>query len=430
MQLVRAGSELASARLRVLPGWVSILPSLVAIAAALLLRSVVPALLLGVWLGAWAIHGMSLSGLLVSLLQVFEVWVLETLTDRDHMSIVLFSLMIGGMVGLVTRNGGMHGVVERLRGFASDRRRTQIATAGMGLAIFFDDYANTLVVGNSMRPVTDRVRVSREKLAFLVDATAAPIASVAIVTSWIGYEVGLLRDAIAAIDGLDESAYLVFLRSLAYSFYPWLMLLFVFLVGWTGRDFGAMAKAERRAAETGAVVDPSSSTETVGSEASAVVVKEGIPHRPLNAALPVATLIGGVMVGLWVTGEGDTLQAIIVGSADSYRALMWGSIDLGARWRSRMTLVPATSSASSETIDGLVLGPASESTFLAMIVLVLAWSLGNVADRRSTPPTSSSPSSATRLPASGGAGPRLPTRRRRPPSPPARAGARWASCCR
>src|SRR5690606_33925651 len=98
----------------------------------------------------------------------------DALADPDHAAIILFSLMIGGMVGVVSRNGGMLGIVDRVTHWTSTPKRGQLATSGLGIAIFFDDYANTLIVGNTMRPITDRLRVSREKLAYLVDSTAAP----------------------------------------------------------------------------------------------------------------------------------------------------------------------------------------------------------------------------------------------------------------
>ena len=100
----------------------------------------------------------------------------------------------------------------------------------MGLAIFFDDYANTLVVGNTMRPVTDAKRISRAKLAYIVDSTAAPVACIALVTTWIGYEVGLIGESMEKISGLQMEAYLVFLNTIPYSFYPILAIVFVFMI--------------------------------------------------------------------------------------------------------------------------------------------------------------------------------------------------------
>jgi Na+/H+ antiporter NhaC len=153
------------------PGWLSLLPPLVAIAFALLTREVILSLFAGIWLGALFIVGYNPVGAtMVSL----EEFILEPLTDRDHMAIILFSLMLGGMVGVIARSGGAQGVVEALRPWATTRRRGQVIAWASGLIIFFDDYANTLIRGNTMRPMTDDLRISREKLAYIVDSVAAP----------------------------------------------------------------------------------------------------------------------------------------------------------------------------------------------------------------------------------------------------------------
>jgi hypothetical protein len=148
---------------RFLPGWISILPPLFAIVLALVFREVVVSLFAGVWLGAFFWTGLNP---LSAVLRTMDTFALPALADSDHAAIVIFSLLIGGMVGVIGRNGGTFGIVERLAPMATTPRRGLLATYTQGLAIFFDDYANTLIVGNTMRPVTDRLRVSREKLAY------------------------------------------------------------------------------------------------------------------------------------------------------------------------------------------------------------------------------------------------------------------------
>ncbi len=147
-------------------GFISILPPLVAIAAALVFRQVIPALFVGLWFGAAAVNDLSLEALWTGLLDTVQIYVVSAVANADHAAIIVFTFTIGGMVGIVSRSGGMLGVVNHIAGFASNARRAQLGTAGLGLAIFFDDYTNTLVVGNTMRAVTDRLKVSREKLAY------------------------------------------------------------------------------------------------------------------------------------------------------------------------------------------------------------------------------------------------------------------------
>ena len=251
-----SGEVVQQAEVPVIPAWVSILPPLVAIGMALLIRSVLPALMLGLWLGAWALEGLTAKGVFTGLFASFEVYVANAVADYDHATIMLFTFMIAGMVGVISRNGGMRGIVEWIITGANSAKRGQLAVWSLGLLIFFDDYSNTLVVGNTSRSITDRLRISREKLAYLVDSTAAPLATVALVTTWIGYQVSLIGDAIAPLDDLTMSPYSIFLNSILYSFYPFMAILLVVLVITTGREFGPMLAAERRARPLEAVAIP------------------------------------------------------------------------------------------------------------------------------------------------------------------------------
>lgn len=357
-------------------GWVSILPPLIAISLALILRQVIPALFIGIWIGAWAAHGFSAAGLGMGLLDTLQVYVLNALADSDHAAVILFSMMIGGMVGIISRNGGMLGVVESIVKFASSVRRASAATVAMGLCIFFDDYANTLVVGNTMRPITDRQRISREKLAYLVDSTAAPVACVALVTTWVGYEVGLIGSALtdlAGVEVLDTNAYMVFLNSIPFSFYPLFALTLVFAVVSSGRDFGPMLGAEQRARRTGRVAPPTTGALMADSDHRGAEAKEGAPRRAINALLPVGLLVVTVVAGLFVSGEGDTVREII-GSAEPYQALMWGSM-LGVISAAVLSIGQGILNLE-ETVSSWFTG--IRSMLLAMVILVLAWSLSEI----------------------------------------------------
>ncbi|MDH3589848.1 MAG: Na+/H+ antiporter NhaC family protein [Gammaproteobacteria bacterium] len=375
LTLQSGDKTLATGNSRVIAGWLAIVPPFLAIAIALVFHSVIPALFLGAWVGVLAAMGLSLVNIGRSMLTVFQTYVRDAVADADHAAIMLFTFMIGGMVGIVSRNGGMQGVVEHVVKWANTPRRGQIATAAMGVAIFFDDYANTLVVGNTMRRVSDALKISREKLAFIVDATAAPISCIALVTTWVGYEVGLIDAAIGQIDGFDESAYLVYLRSIGYSFYPLVMLMLVFLVAAGGRDFGPMHRAERRARTTGQLTEPGSDIAHSEDEGKQIEPIPGKPRRAINAIVPVLMLIGGVLTGLFVTGEGDTLQDII-GSADSYKALMWASI-IAVVVAAGMTLVQRILTIE-QTIQAWYAG--IKLMLFAMIVLVLAWTLSSITE--------------------------------------------------
>jgi len=250
-----------------------------------------------------------------------------------------------------------------------------MATVAMGLTIFFDDYANTLVVGNTMRPISDRLKISREKLAYLVDSTAAPVATIALVTTWVGYEVGLIRDAIAGIPGLELNAYMVFLNSIPYSFYPLLALTLVFAVVGLGRDFGPMHAAERRARHDGQVAPPTSVSNQTANDMDDVQPDKGVECRARNALLPILTMVTGVVAGMFVTGEGETLRKI-VGSADPYKSLVWGSL-FGSLLAIALSVGQRVLTLG-ESVAAWFSG--ARAMLYAIFILVLAWALSGVTD--------------------------------------------------
>ncbi len=373
------GVTLADTRLPSIPGWLSILPAVLAIVAALAFRQVVVALFAGLWLGGWLAYGLSLVGLWRGLLDTLGVYVLQTLADSDHMAIIIFSLMIGGMVGVISRNGGTLGIVNLISGWARSARRGQLASALLGTVIFFDDYANTLIVGNTMRPITDRLRISREKLAYIVDSTAAPVATIALVTTWIGFQVGLIDESVRQIEGYDEAAYSVFLNSIPYAFYTILALVFVYLIAASGRDFGPMLKAEVRARRQGQLHRPDARIGVASSERDDMQPHEGKPQRAFNALLPVLVLVIGTLTGIYVTGvaasggHGASLREII-GNGNSFTSMMWASL-LAVVVAAALSLVQRILTIG-EVVDAWYAG--LKAMFLAIIILTLAWALSEV----------------------------------------------------
>jgi Na+/H+ antiporter NhaC len=369
---VRAGAESTNAEIRIIPGWVSVLPAFLAILIALTLRNVIPALLLGLWVGATALHSFTLKGAGIGLLDAFQVYVRGALADADRASIILFTLMIGGMVGIITRNGGMASIVLAIVSKAKTAVAGQVAVWLMGLMIFFDDYSNTLVVGNTARSLTDHLKISREKLAYIVDSTAAPVACIALITTWIGYQIGLIDQALGSIDGLqDVQAYSVFIQSIPYSFYPILAIVFVLMVAATGLDFGPMYKAEARARS--GVVKPVSDEELPALEGDDLTPKDNIPLRAFNGFMPIIVLIVALAVSLVMLGEGSTLTKILE-TTDPYRAMMYASF-VGVLVAAAMTIGQRILSVN-ETIDAWYGG--LRATLFGMIILVLAWSLSDV----------------------------------------------------
>jgi Na+/H+ antiporter NhaC len=347
------------------------------IGLALVFRDVVISLFLGVFTGALILAG---GNPLTAFGRSIDGFILPALADADHATIVIFSLLLGGMVGVLNRSGGSRGIVQRLLPWATDPRRGQLATWTLGILIFFDDYANTLIVGSTMRPITDRLKISREKLAYMVDSTAAPVASVVPISTWIGFEIGLIATALTSL-GLDFSAYNVFLASIPYRFYPIFALVLGFTVAATGRDRGPMLAAELRTATTGQVVAPGD-TPLSGEQNDALEPPDGIRARARNAVLPVLTVIGVTLWGLFVTGAAAVEQTAGMRTLDWLREVFAASNSFSALlWASLAGVSVAVALAVAQRI--LTLGQSMaamlegmKSMFLAMIVLVLAWSIG------------------------------------------------------
>ena len=368
----RAGDQSTSTVLRVIPGWVSILPAVAAIAIALTLRNVIPALLLGLWIGATALQSFTPYGAGRGLLDSFQVFVTGAIVDFDRASIILFTMMIGGMVGIITRNGGMASVVRGIVSRAKTAVGGQVAVWLMGLMIFFDDYSNTLVVGNTARSLTDHLKVSREKLAYIVDSTAAPVACIALITTWIGYQIGLVDQALASIDELSHvQAYTIFVNSIPYSFYPILAIIFVLMISASGRDFGPMLAAEKRA-RAGAV-KPESAMDLPAISGDELEPKDSIPLRAINAFVPIITLVIALLVSLVVLGEGDSMIDILE-TTSPYRAMMYSSF-VGVLVAAVMSIGQRILTLH-ETVDAWYGG--LRATLFGMIILVLAWALSDL----------------------------------------------------
>jgi len=379
-EVMQGGQTVATKSLSIIPGWVSLLPPVIAILLAFMLRSVIPALFVGLFVGAWAVNGMSWSAVVSGFFETVSVYIINTSIDHDHMTIIAFTFLIGGMIGIISKNGGMTGIVHAIMPFASSPRRGQGVIATLGLAIFFDDYSNTMIVGNATRPMSDKLRISREKLAYLVDSTAAPVSTIAIITTWIGFQVGLIDSAIEGLDGISQTPYVLFLNSIAYSFYPFLALFLVFLVVYTGKDFGPMYHAEIRARKSGEVLK-SPLDGAVAKPNDDFEHKDGIRCRAINAILPIATMIVTVVVGLYISGDGETITDII-GSANSYVVLIWASL-LGCLVAAIVTLSQRILSLD-ETVEAWVVG--AKFMLTGLVLLVMAWAVADVATDLQTAP--------------------------------------------
>lgn len=392
--------------IRHIAGWLSLLPPFIAIVFALIFREVISSLFLGIFAGVLITQELSFSVFFSGLMTVMDKYVLQALFDTDHLSVILFSMTIGAMVAIISKNGGMAGIVEKLSKYAKSAKSTQLITFFLGIAIFFDDYANTLVVGNTMRPVTDKFKISREKLAYIVDSTAAPVACLSFITTWIGAELGYIKDAITQTT-IQEGAYSIFLSSLQYAYYPVFTLFLMLLLIKNGKDFGAMLHAEKRARATG-ILNENVATENTDE----FVAKEGVKKNWLNAFLPILLLVVVTLLGLIHTGlaeSGDKLvelgkkidttswtavwqnldalnegnsvstfkkMASVIGNANPYSSLVWGSLS-GVLLALLLSISQRLISLS-EGMEAIISG--YKAMVPAVMILSLAWGLSKVTE--------------------------------------------------
>ena len=362
--------------IRVIPGWLSILPPIIAILLALIFRQVILSLMIGIYAGAVFIYDYNF---LTGFFRLIDHYVIEAIIDKSHAEIIVFTLLFGGVIGLISKSGGTKGIANSLSKFARDRSSGMLAAWFSGIIIFFDDYANTLVVGNLMRPLTDKLKISREKLSFIVDATAAPVASVVIVSSWIGYEVGLIQDGLNAI-GSTANAYSTFIDTIPFRFYPIAMIIFVFLIAFSKRDFGKMRIAENRAVSTGKLYDDKSVPlldKSIDQENDEIH-----KQRWYNGIIPILVIIFGTIAGLLYTGI-DSLhsQGIydfgirdIISNSDSYLSLLWSSF--AAAVVAAILILSQKLLTINETVEAWLSG--IKSMTLAIVILTLAWGIGAV----------------------------------------------------
>ncbi|MBY0755999.1 Na+/H+ antiporter NhaC family protein [Clostridium sardiniense] len=370
----------------------TIIPPLVAIVLAFITKNVVISLFVGALAGCFMLQIVD-NNAFTSLIQAFLDFiqrVLNSLADPWNAGIILQVLAIGGVINLVSKMGGARAIAEALAKRAKTPRSAQMTTWFLGLLVFFDDYANSLIVGPIMKPVADKLKVSRERLAFIIDATAAPIAGLAIISTWIGLEVGLINDSFTQI-GVEVDAFGVFLDTIPFRFYNILILAFVVITTLMLRDFGPMRKAEIRARK--GIKDKKAELEsiTVNEE---MEVKAGVKLSVWNAIIPIGTLIISALVSFYYSGYSSimagndvALQGVLTNSPFSFQAIQQAfsaadastALFQSAVFASIVAILMAVCKkifTISEAIDVWIDG--MKGLIITGVILLLAWSLSSV----------------------------------------------------
>ena len=374
-------------------GILTLLPPLIAIALAFITKETILSLFIGVFVGEFmlSVNDINIVSTIVNAFLNMCVQIINCMADPWNAGIILQCLLIGGIIQLVTKMGGAKALADAFAKRADTPRKAQLFTWLLGLCVFFDDYANSLIVGPIMRPVMDKLRVSRQKLAFVVDATAAPVAGIAIISTWIGLEISLIAAGFKSVGVTNITGFGIFLQTIPYRFYNIFILIFIVISAMTLYEFGPMKKAEQ---EARARKDDEEIMVLEAPGFEEVKPVEGIKLSVWNAIIPIGTLIIGALIAFYwsgyttiLGGEDQALIAIMKSSPLSfngiYTALSQSDASVAlfqaALLASIVAIVMAVGEriltiedAISEWIGGM------KTITITGVILLLAWSLGAV----------------------------------------------------
>lgn len=398
-------------------GFWSIVPPLLAIVLAIVTRKAILSLFLGVWSGGliytyegsmnWVADGLdgivpdiglgigSIPGItwdptlldlvagfiaifvaaLWGIVQTFD-WMAGEISDFGQAQILIFTLLLGSGVAMIWRLGGSFAIRDWALKRLDTQRQAGLATFALGIMMFFDDYANTAIVGSTMKDVSDRLRISKEKFSYIVDSTAAPIATIAI-SSWVAFQITLIESAQEDIDDIvvDEapSAFEIFLQSIPFNMYSVLAIFMVAIIVVSRRDYGEMLTAEHRSWSKGLI----SRREAVPlQDIEGDLGEPNIDNPRLSAFyVPIVALIAGIVATtIWTGAPEATVWWEVITEADYFLALVIGSFAMVASgfymgWRYNLQEL---SDSVDTTVDGFGI------MLTAVTILVLAWSIGAV----------------------------------------------------
>ena len=334
-------------------GWISVLPPLIAIALALITKEVYSSLFLGL-LSGMVIYSVSVKEPFVAIFSHLFDMMASKIADNSYM--IIFLALLWAVITLVGKSGGTAAYGHWAERKLKSKRATRLATALLGVLIFIDDGFNCLTIGTIMRPIYDRQRISREKLAYIVDATAAPVCIIAPVSSW----------AVAVASEVSEAnGFHVFLSTIPYNLYALLTILMVVFVCVTGLDFGKMKEAEQRAMREG-------NGEAAGDTGR---MQEQGKGKVMDLVVPILVLIVCSILGMAYVGgffHG-------VPFSEAIGEYPTAGLSLGAfagLVTAFVMYIPRKIMKASEFVESIVSGVGS--IVPPMLILILSWSLGGV----------------------------------------------------
>lgn len=349
-------------------GWLSIIPPFIAITLAIVTKEVLISLALGIFSGALILSGYNPA---LAFAQSMEI-LINAIGDAEwNVRVILFVTLLGGIVGLLARSGSPISFSLWAVKKVKNRTLALLTTWLLGITIFMDDYFNCLTVGTIMRPITDRYRISRAKLAFVIDCTAAPVCILIPLSTWVAYVMSLLVQEFGQY-GITLNPFQAFMATIPYNLYPWLVLGMVLVTSFTDLEYGPMAHHERLALEKGILYDESLGSPP-GDDFADLEVADN--SKPIDLMLPIIVLVFGTIIAMLITGgygEVGFWEAIM--NTDSATSLVYGATItiivtvLFYHFRGVVS-VP-------DSMNAIVQG--FKSMVMAVSVLSLAWSIGAI----------------------------------------------------
>lgn len=357
-------------------GLLTLVTPLLAIALSFITKQVILSLAIAVLAGSTILSD---GNVLMGFLKSCDTYIMGTVTDSWNAALLVFILGVGGFVAVMAKLGGTQAIANVLSKKSKNSKNTLLITWFLGLVIFFEDMANSLIVGPTMRPVTDKHLVSREKLSYIIDSTAAPVTDMSIISSWIAYEISMISIAFATVGIENVNVYGVFLKTIPYRFYNIFAIAMVLIIILLEKDYGPMYDAEKRSKLTGKLYADNSKP-MMSKELEYMSVAEGVPLRMRNAIVPICCFIATSLLAIWYTGGGlseplnfQGLQNAF-GNADAAISILY-SVIFSSVVAIVMGIIQKVFTLR-EGIDIWVSG--CKELLLTDIILVLAWSSGGV----------------------------------------------------
>lgn len=353
----------------------SIIPALIMLVLVIVTKRVLLSLGVGIVLGAFFIHEFDILHSLQEVWLVFyEIFVVDGALNRDNILLIVFLLLLGIMTAFLQASGGSRAFGEWMLKRVKTRAGAQVMTAVLGIIIFIDDYFSSLSVGQIARPVTDRQNISRAKLAYIIDSSAAPITVLSPISSWGAYIIGVLGSIFIANGITDIAPIEGFVQMIPMNLYALSAILMVFMVAYLKADIGPMRRHEERALKTGHLIDPENSKVPGDLSESIASNQKGTVYHLI---VPIVVLVVATVSAMLVTGaratDGNVTILTMFANTDVNLSLFLGGV---------IAVITALAlysyqSKPKEKVSHIYL-EGMKSMLPAIYILILAWMVGSI----------------------------------------------------